>query len=183
MQRSDPGGCRRKPTSRLTRCEKTGRAKLDLAARKNLAVHFSSKTSTWETPRDLFEKLDLEFGFTLDVCALPENAKCMRFFTPEDDGLEKEWEGVCWMNPPYGREIGQWVKKAHQSALNGATVVCLLPARTDTQWWHTFVMGANEIRFLRGRLRFVGAKSCAPFPSVVVVFRPWGSETMLRRAA
>ena len=99
----------------------------------NKEVMFSSKTDLWETPQDFFEKLDREFGFELDVCALPENAKCSRYFSPMDDGLEQDWTGVCWCNPPYGREIEKWVKKAYISAIEGATVVMLLPARTDTR--------------------------------------------------
>lgn len=175
---------RRKPSARPIRQEKISRADSDPAKlRKNLSVHFSSKTGVWETPRQLFEKLDTEFNFTLDVCALPENAKCRRYFTPEADGLKQVWSGVCWMNPPYGREIGKWVEKAFESAKAGATVVCLLPARTDTAWWHTYVMEAFEIRFLRGRLRFVGAESSAPFPSAVVVFRPWASKAVMKSAA
>lgn len=136
-----------------------------------MAVHFSSKTSDWETPQDFFDRLNSEFHFELDVCASPENAKCPRYFTPEEDGLKQKWTGVCWMNPPYGREIGRWVKKAYESAQEGATVVCLLPARTDTSWWHDYCM-KGEIRFIRGRLKFGGAKHPAPFPSAVVVFRP-----------
>lgn len=136
------------------------------------AVHFSSKTDLWATPQDLFSALDAEFSFELDVCALPENAKCARFFSPAADGLKQDWRGRVWMNPPYGRQIGKWVEKAHASAQAGATVVCLLPARTDTKWWHDFVMPAAEIRFLRGRVRFGTAKSGAPFPSAIVVFRP-----------
>lgn len=133
---------------------------------------FSSARHDWETPQAFFDRLDAEFGFTLDVCALPHNAKCDHYFTPDDDGLAQTWDGVCWMNPPYGREIGKWVAKAWQSSLAGATVVCLLPARTDTNWWHRYVMRSSEIRLVRGRLRFVGAESSAPFPSAVVVFRP-----------
>jgi len=136
-----------------------------------LAVHFSSRNDRWETPPELFAKLNEEFGFTLDVCALPENAKCRRYFTPAIDGLKQKWQGVCWMNPPYGRHIGKWVSRAYESAREGATVVCLLPARTDTSWWHCYCMMA-EIRLLRGRLKFVGAESSAPFPSAIVVFRP-----------
>lgn len=136
------------------------------------SVHFSSKTDLWATPQDFFDRLNAEFGFTLDVCALPENAKCERYFTPDEDGLRQQWQGACWMNPPYGRTIGQWVQKAYQSAQDGATVVCLLPARTDTAWWHTWVLQADEVRFLRGRLKFGGSKNSAPFPSAVVVFRP-----------
>ena len=133
---------------------------------------FSSETDLWETPLDLFKELDREFHFTLDVCALPSNAKCSKFFSPEEDGLKQTWSGVCWMNPPYGRAIGSWIKKAWESAQGGATVVCLLPARTDTRWWHEYVGQASEIRYVRGRLRFGSAINSAPFPSAVVVFRP-----------
>lgn len=135
-----------------------------------LAVHFSSATDQWPTPQWLFDALDAEFGFDLDVCASPEHAKCRRYYSPAVDGLQQTWEGVCWMNPPYGRGIGSWVRKAHESARNGATVCCLLPARTDTKWWHRHVMHATEIRFLKGRLRFGNAKAGAPFPSAIVVF-------------
>jgi len=89
-----------------------------------------------------------------------------------DDGLEQDWTGVCWCNPPYGREIEKWVKKAYISAIEGATVVMLLPARTDTRWFHDWIYGKTEIRFIRGRLKFGGAEHGAPFPSMVVVFRP-----------
>ena len=136
----------------------------------NKEVMFSSKTDLWETPQDFFEKLDREFGFELDVCALPENAKCSRYFSPIDDGLEQDWTGVCWCNPPYGREIGKWVKKAYISAIEGATVVMLLPARTDTRWFHDYIYHKAEVRFRRGRLKFGGCKNSAPFPSMVVVF-------------
>lgn len=139
-----------------------------------LDVHFSSKTVIWETPQDFFDKLDAEFRFTTDVCALPENAKCARYYTPEQDGLRQNWTGTCWMNPPYGREIAAWVKKAYESAQAGATVVCLLPSRTDTRWWHNYVMRADDVRFIRGRLKFSKGggtqASNAPFPNAVVVF-------------
>jgi phage N-6-adenine-methyltransferase len=128
-----------------------------------------SKTVIWATPQELFDSLNEEFKFTLDVCALPENAKCDNYFTPETDGLSQPWEGVCWMNPPYGREIGKWIKKAYVSSLMGATVVCLVPARTDTAWWNDYVV-KGEIRFLRGRLKFGGSKNSAPFPSAIVIF-------------
>ena len=131
----------------------------------------SSKTPEWATPQDLFDKLNSEFGpFVLDVCADQSNAKCARFFTKEQDGLRQLWEGKVWMNPPYGRAIGEWIKKAYNSSTWGATVVCLIPARTDTAYWHDYVM-KGEIRFLRGRVKF-GGKGPAPFPSAVVVFRP-----------
>jgi len=136
-------------------------------------VLFSSKKTEWETPQALFDELDREFGFTLDVCALPENAKCDLFFTPETDGLSQSWKGhICWMNPPYGKEIGRWVEKAYrESKQNGTTVVCLLPARTDTRWFHDYIYGKAEIRFLRGRIKFVGAENSAPFPSMIVIYR------------
>lgn len=127
----------------------------------------------WGTPRALFDKWDSQYHFTLDVCASEENAKCSRFYTRADDGLKHDWTGeVCWMNPPYGRELKRWVAKACDQAQNcGATVVCLLPARTDTAWWHDYVLPYGEIHFIRGRLTFAGAPSSAPFPSVVVVFK------------
>ena len=131
----------------------------------------SSKTDLWETPQDFFDRLNAEFHFDLDVCALPENAKCKRYFTPTQDGLLQDWRGVCWMNPPYGRKIGLWVRKAYETAVSGGgIVVCLLPARTDTAWWHDYAM-KGEVRFIRGRLKFGGSKNSAPFPSAVVVFR------------
>lgn len=134
-------------------------------------VLFSSKETVWSTPQDFFNKLNEEFDFTIDVCALPENAKCKRYFTPEDDALKQKWTGTCFCNPPYGREIGQWVEKASKSADEGATVVMLLPARTDTKWFHNYVYGKAEIRFVAGRLKFGGSKNNATFPSMVVIFR------------
>lgn len=132
---------------------------------------FSSQRQDWETPPELFRMLDAEFGFELDVCATASSAKCREFFSPEVNGLEQAWRGVCWMNPPYGKAIGRWLAKAYLASLAGATVVCLLPARTDTRWWHEFVM-RGEIRFLQGRLKFGRGKHSAPFPSAIVVFRP-----------
>lgn len=133
-------------------------------------VHFSSKTDLWATPADFFNRYDAVYGFDLDVCATPENAKCVDYFTKEQDGLKQDWSGTCWMNPPYGREIKQWMKKAYESSLKGATVVCLVPARTDTAWWHDYAM-KGSIEFIRGRLKFGNAVNSAPFPSAVVVFK------------
>ena len=139
----------------------------------NTDVMFSSKTDLWETPQEFFDKLDKEFHFNLDVCALPENAKCAAYYTPEMDGLIQPWYGRCWCNPPYGRGIEKWVERAYCSAVEGgAIVVMLLPARTDTRWFHEYIYGKAEIRFVRGRLKFGGSKNSAPFPSMVVVFRP-----------
>ena len=137
-----------------------------------MSVHFSSKTNLWSTPEDFYEKLNNVFHFDLDVCATAENAKCDRFFTEETDGLNQYWTGNVWMNPPYGRGIGAWVEKAFLAGKeNGATVVCLVPARTDTQWWQKYCL-QGEIHFIKGRLKFGAAKDPAPFPSAVVVFRP-----------
>ena len=139
----------------------------------NTEVMFSSKTDLWETPQDLFDRLDVEFGFDLDACALPQNAKCERYYTPDMDGLSQPWDGVVWCNPPYGRNIGKWVQKAHEeNRRNNNYIVMLLPARTDTKWFHDYILSKAEIRFIRGRLKFGGAKNSAPFPSMVVVFRP-----------
>jgi phage N-6-adenine-methyltransferase len=135
-----------------------------------MSVHFSSATDLWTTPQDFFDQLDAEFGFTLDVCATSENAKCPRYFTRAQDALQQSWHGVCWMNPPYGRTIGAWMRKAFESAQAGAIVVCLVPARTDTAWWWDYAM-KGEVRFIRGRLKFGGQKNSAPSPSAVVIFR------------
>lgn len=122
------------------------------------------------TPQPVFDALDAEFGFQLDVCATAENAKCARFFTVKENGLAQPWTGICWMNPPYGDEIPRWIKKAYDSACEGyATVVCLLPARVDTRWFHGYCL-AGEVRFIPGRIKFVGSEDPAPFPSMVVVF-------------
>lgn len=132
---------------------------------------YSSNRDDWETPQFLFDKLNQEFNFNMDVAASENNAKCPIFYSKENDGLKKPWYGVCWCNPPYGREIGKWVKKAAESR---ATVVMLLPARTDTRWFHEYILGKAEIRYIRGRVKFVGATNSAPFPSMVVIFRGEG---------
>ena len=134
----------------------------------NTELMFSSKTDLWETPQDFFDALNAEFKFELDVCALPENAKCEKYYTPEQDGLVQEWIGVCWCNPPYGKQIGKWVEKAAKA---NTTVVMLLPARTDTRWFHDWVLPYAEIRWIKGRLKFGGATNSAPFPSMVCVYK------------
>lgn len=105
---------------------------------------FTSTTDCWETPQDFFDRLDAEYHFTLDACALPQNAKCERYYTPEQDGLSQPWRGTVWCNPPYGRQIGRWVEKAAESTAAGATVVMLLPARTDTRWFHRWIYGRGR---------------------------------------
>lgn len=136
----------------------------------NTEVMFSSKKDNWETPQDLFDKLDSLYHFETDLAATPDNAKCKKFFTPEQDSLKQTWEGCCWCNPPYGRNIGEWVKKA---ALSDGEIVMLLPARTDTAWFHDWLLPYARIEFIRGRLKFSykGEKAqSAPFPSMLVFF-------------
>jgi len=142
----------------------------------NTDVMFSSTTDQWATPQDFFDKLNEEFHFTLDVAADETNHKCDRYYDKSADGLAQSWTHMgggasVWCNPPYGREIGKWVEKAYNESLNGVTVVMLLPARTDTKWFHEFIYGKAEIRFVRGRLKFGDSKNSAPFPSMVVIFR------------
>lgn len=140
----------------------------------NTDLMFSSETDEWATPQDFFDKLDEVFNFDLDVCCLPSSAKCEKYYTPETDGLSQDWhkEGRnVWMNPPYGREIGLWMEKAFHEGEMGATVVCLVPTRTDTKWWHSYAIH-GEISYVKGRLKFGEASNSAPFPSAVIVFRP-----------
>ena len=181
-------------------------------------VLFSSDSTEWETPQELFDQLNKEFNFEIDVCATYENKKCNNWlgYGPGNiftDGLKHNWgDMVCWMNPPYGEPeipcvtphekcnkkrckpptkdnltgrgfhiteyipgVIDWVKKAYEESLKGATVVCLLPARTDTKWFHNWVLGKAEIRFIRGRLKFVGAPSFAPFPSILAIYKGFES--------
>lgn len=138
---------------------------------------YSSKYQNWCTPQDLFDQLNEEFNFVLDAAATDRSAKCKKYFTPKDNGLEQSWNcgGAVFCNPPYGREIGNWIKKAYKESLNGVTVVMLIPSRTDTKYFHNYIYGKSEIRFIQGRLRFIdedGNKfDNAPFPSMIVVFR------------
>lgn len=138
----------------------------------SLGVHFSSETNEWGTPQKFYEKLNDEFHFTLDPCSTHENHKCNKYFTQEDDGLSQDWSNeIVFMNPPYGREIKHWIQKAYEESLKGAIVVCLIPARTDTTYWHNYIFGkASEVRFVKGRLKFGDGKNSAPFPSAVIVF-------------
>ena len=145
-------------------------------------VHFSTGKDDWGTPQDLFDALNKEFSFTLDPCASDTNHKCEKYYTVEQDGLSKSWAGeIVFCNPPYSRKTktnaGQiaWVEKCYTEAKeNGITAVMLIPARTDTQMFHDFILGKAEIRFIRGRVHFVidgQSKDAAPFPSMIVVFR------------
>ena len=133
---------------------------------------FSSNSNEWETPQGFFDRLNDEFNFTLDVAATPDNAKCEEFYTKENEALLQDWPGVVWCNPPYGKTIGKFVQKGYEEAQKGSLVVMLIPARTDTRYWHKYVMKAKQIRFIEGRLYFNqnGKSGCAPFPSAIVIF-------------
>ena len=132
----------------------------------------SSNSAEWATPLAFYEELNKEFEFTLDPCCTTENRKCDKYYTKEDDGLSKDWSGeIVFCNPPYGRELSKWVEKCHTESLKGVTCVMLIPARTDTSYFHNYIYGKHEIRFIKGRLHFNESKQSAPFPSMVVVMR------------
>ena len=135
----------------------------------NTQLMFSSNSDEWETPQDLFDKLNEEFKFTMDVAATKENTKCNVYL---EDSLNKQWEGTCWLNPPYSKGVQKlFVKKAYEESLRGVKVVLLIPARTDTKMWHEYIFPyASDIRFLKGRLKFSNSTNSAPFPSAIVVF-------------
>jgi phage N-6-adenine-methyltransferase len=141
--------------------------------RRKRSVHFRSDSHLWSTPQGTFDAWNARFHFTVDVCALPENAKCARYYSPAHDGLQQDWTGkVVWCNPPYGRAIHAWVQKAYEASKAGAVVVCLLPSKTGPRWWQDYVIPyAAEVHSLPGRQKFSG-KGSAPFDSAVVVFRP-----------
>ena len=139
---------------------------------------YTSSTAEWATPKDFYRQLDKEFHFTLDPCATPENAKCEKFFTKDQDGLAQDWSGeIVFCNPPYGREIEAWCRKCYEHARAGGVAVMLIPSRTDTGWFHDLVYGKAEMRFVRGRLHFGGSKWNAPFPSLVAIYRPEEERT------
>lgn len=129
----------------------------------------------WATPPEIFDPLHAEFDFTLDPCASPATAKCVKFFTEAQNGLERSWAGErVFMNPPYGREVYAWTRKAREEAAAGALVVGLLPASTDLAWWHDDIVGRTEVRYLRGRVRFLTDgpyRASGFFASVIVIWR------------
>ena len=147
----------------------------------NNELMFSSKTDLWSTPNDFFDKLNDEFHFTLDPCSTHENAKCYKHFTEEENGLLQDWGNeVVFCNPPYGRQIKDWVKKSYEeSQKDNTTVVMLIPARTDTIYFHEYIYHKAEIRFIKGRLKFGNAKNSAPFPSMVAIFEQKGNECII----
>ena len=128
---------------------------------EKMKVHFSSQRLDWQTPKAVYQVLDSEFGFDHDPC--PVN--------PKVDGLKSDWGEVNYVNPPYGREISKWIEKGYEEYLKGKTVVFLIPSRTDTRWWHDYIMKADEIRFIKGRLKFDDQENSAPFPSAIVIFK------------
>ena len=138
----------------------------------NTDLMFSSKTDMWSTPQKFYDKLNEEFSFNLDPCSTNKNNKCEKHFTIDDDGLKQDWQGfTVFCNPPYGRVLKDWVKKCHDESLKPNTrVVMLIPARTDTIYFHKYIYNIATIRFLKGRLKFGDCKNSAPFPSMVVVF-------------
>jgi phage N-6-adenine-methyltransferase len=138
----------------------------------NTKVMFSSNNDMWSTPQHLFDVLNAEFNFDLDVCATEFDTKCSHFYSPEVDGLKQEWHGTCFMNPPYS-SVKTWIKKAsYEFKEHKSTVVCLVPARTDTKWMQDYCCDADEIRLIKGRLHFNDGPNSAPFPSCIVVFKP-----------
>ena len=134
---------------------------------------FDSEISERETPQEFFDRLNNEFNFTLDPCATPENAKCEKFFTKEDNGLLQDWSNhIVYCNPPFGRETKKWVKKAYYESKKDALIVLLVLAKTNTLWWHNYCMQANEIRFIKGRPKFKGMKYGLPWPLALIIFKP-----------
>ena len=138
----------------------------------NTDVMFSSKTNEWATPQWFFDELCAEFNFTLDPASTRENAKCIKHYTVDEDGLSQDWSGeTVFCNPPYGRETKKWVEKAYFESKKGVTTVLLLPCRPDVSYFHDYILPFAEVRFIRGRLKFGGSKNSAPFPSMVAIFR------------
>lgn len=132
---------------------------------------FNRTKVEWETPQSLFDRLNKEFGFTCDLAANQDNAKVSTFIDENVNALTVPWSGICWLNPPYDGKLRKWVEKAFRDARdNKATVVMLIPAKTNTNWWHLYCMNAKEIRFIKGRPKFVGAKHGLPFPLALIVF-------------
>ena len=136
-------------------------------------VLYSSRSEEWATPLTFFAELDREFGFTLDPCATRQNAKCSTFYTKSENGLDQDWgDHIVFCNPPYGRNISLWARKCFEAAEQGATIVLLVHSRTDTRFFHDWIYGKAELRFVRGRLKFGDGKQSAPFPSLVAIYRP-----------
>lgn len=137
-------------------------------------VLFSFRTEEWSTPPHVFAELNKEFNFTLDPCATSQNATCKAYYTKHENGLAKDWgNNIVFCNPPYGNAIIDWARKCYDASKRGATVVMLVPSRTDTRWFHNYVYGKAEIRFVKGRLKFGDGTQAAPFPSLIAIYRPY----------
>jgi phage N-6-adenine-methyltransferase len=135
-----------------------------------------AKNDQWGTPQRLFDQLNQEFKFTLDACATEKTAKCKKYLTTQEDALLQEWDTKTFCNPPYGQPLLNWISKAYAESKKGKIVVMLLPARTDTEWFHRFCLQPSvEIRWIKGRICFNDAKGKAPFPSMIVIF--WGEKS------
>lgn len=139
----------------------------------NIDLMFSSKTDNWATPQDFFDCLNSQYHFTLDPCADDKNHKCDQYFTKEIDWLSQKWSGRVFCNPPYGREMKNWIKKSSEESKNCEIIILLIPARTDTSYFHDYIYGHEDvdIEFIRWRLKFGDSKNCAPFPSMLVTFK------------
>jgi phage N-6-adenine-methyltransferase len=160
-----------RPDPRKSRAAKTRPSPGTKPGQKVVPVYHRHQKDEWATPRDRFREWNREFRFTLDAAATASNALCRRFFTADDDALTKKWRGRVWLNPPYSR-VAEFVEKAYSEVQDGhaSVVVALVPARTDTRWWHDYVI-KGEVRFMRGRLKFGDTTNSAPFPSALVIFR------------
>ena len=154
---------------------------------KNEAL-FSSKNMNWCTPQEFFNELNAEFHFALDAASTEKSAKCPKYYTPKEDGLKQPWTvddgGSVFCNPPYGKQIGEWVRKAYEEAKRGITIVLLIPSRTDTAYFHNYIYGKAELRFIRGRLKFTdedgNTKKSAPFPSMIVIYNGKANNVFIK---
>lgn len=138
----------------------------------NKEAMFSSKNQSWETPKEIFEELNKDFSFTLDPCCTDKTAKCTKYYTEKEDGLKQDWsKDIVFVNPPYGKDISKWILKCYEESLRGATIVLLIPSRTDTKYQHNIIFEYSKvICFIQGRLKFGNSKNSAPFPSQLVIF-------------
>ena len=144
---------------------------------KQIDLMFTNARDDWETPQALFDELNAEFNFMLDAAASDTNHKCEKYYTIADNALKQDWSKSTFVNPPYGRDLARWAEKCYVESLKGNTVVLLVPARTETAWFHDFVYGKAEIRFIRGRVKFSGYKYNAPFPSMICIYRGKNEQT------
>jgi phage N-6-adenine-methyltransferase len=171
------GRPRHDPSRVKTNAEKCREYRQRHKPQRKPKVYHLHESDDWGPPQVEFDKLHAESGFTVDTCGIPSNAKCNRYFTPEQDGLRQDWgREVCFMNPPYS-QVARWIAKAYEASRAGATVVCIINASVDTRWWHQYVEGRAEVRFPKGRWKFERPGRTgknAPRPTAIVIFRPGG---------